>query len=384
MLSRQPASTVASAFLANTGLLNENERLVLRLIRQEHTMTRPELIPRTGLTQQSVHRLVDGLMDKGFVEIVGFTKGYRGQPAQILRVVANAAYSFGLSIGVERSRLCLLNLGGSVVERVTLESAPSSRADTLAALKAAIPDLLAARRVDRARLAGIGVALPASFVGEQRYLNPAAPLMEWGYFDVGQEMADVLQMPVWIENSATAAAIGEALGEVGRSAPSFIYLQFSYGFGGGVILDGAAYRGTYGNAGEFSAAFEDAENRTRPALQHLLEELEADGRAGITVESMLDRFDVDWPGVGRWLGRVQPQVDRIVNTLRGAFDLDVFVIGGDLPVSLGEILVSRIRTYGTYQAGVTIAPPRLVIGALGPSADMVGAANLPLVSTLLG
>ena len=55
-----------------------------------------------------------------------------------------------------------------------------------------------------------------------------------------------------MDNDATAAALGEHWRGIGDGAESFIYLYLGAGIGGGLVLDGQAYRGLRGNTGEIS------------------------------------------------------------------------------------------------------------------------------------
>lgn len=53
-------------------------------------------------------------------------------------------------------------------------------------------------------------------------------------------------LPIVIENDADAAALGEAHAGAGRGVSRFVYVTVSTGIGGGIVLDGAIYRGAGG------------------------------------------------------------------------------------------------------------------------------------------
>jgi len=103
------------------------------------------------------------------------------------------------------------------------------------------------------RYFGIGVAITGFFVGRGARVNPPEALEDLALIDLDAVLYEAFRLPVWIENDGAAAAIGESLLGVGRWAPSFAYLYFATGFGGGLIVDGAPVRGAHGNAGEFSS-----------------------------------------------------------------------------------------------------------------------------------
>jgi glucokinase len=69
--------------------------------------------------------------------------------------------------------------------------------------------------------------------------------------EMGAPAAELLGIPVWLENDASAAALGEHRFGAGREYRHFAHLTLGTGIGGGLVLDGRLYRGARGFAGEF-------------------------------------------------------------------------------------------------------------------------------------
>src|SRR3546814_16870783 len=57
-------------------------------------------------------------------------------------------------------------------------------------------------------------------------------------------------LPVFVENDAAAAAMGEMQLGLGQTLSSFFYILISSGLGGGIVVDGAYFRGADGRSGE--------------------------------------------------------------------------------------------------------------------------------------
>jgi glucokinase len=58
------------------------------------------------------------------------------------------------------------------------------------------------------------------------------------------------KIPIFVENDANAAGLGEYLFGAGRGSRDMVYLTISTGIGGGVIVDGNIMEGSKGTAGE--------------------------------------------------------------------------------------------------------------------------------------
>src|SRR3972149_5827666 len=63
-------------------------------------------------------------------------------------------------------------------------------------------------------------------------------------------MRAALGIPVFVDNDATAAALGECTFGAGRGYRHVVYVTVSTGIGGGIVIDGRIYRGASGAAGE--------------------------------------------------------------------------------------------------------------------------------------
>jgi glucokinase len=75
-------------------------------------------------------------------------------------------------------------------------------------------------------------------------------LLGWVDVPLGSMTRDEFGVPVYLENDATAAALGEHRFGAARDVGTMIYLTISTGVGGGAVIDGRLHRGAAGNGGE--------------------------------------------------------------------------------------------------------------------------------------
>ncbi|NUS72720.1 MAG: ROK family glucokinase [Corynebacteriales bacterium] len=78
-----------------------------------------------------------------------------------------------------------------------------------------------------------------------------APNLGWRGVPLRAQVSDATQLPVTVENDANAAAWAEYRFGAGRGGTNVVAVTVGTGIGGGVVLNGAVYRGSYGQAGEF-------------------------------------------------------------------------------------------------------------------------------------
>lgn len=97
---------------------------------------------------------------------------------------------------------------------------------------------------------GIGIACPGPLDSRSGVVLSPPNLPGWERIPLKERLEDRFQVPVCVENDANAAAWGEYLLGAGRWADPMIYITVSTGIGGGVVLDGALYRGADTYAGE--------------------------------------------------------------------------------------------------------------------------------------
>ena len=100
------------------------------------------------------------------------------------------------------------------------------------------------------QLHGLGIASPGAIDTVQGIVGGAPQLPGWRNVPLVEIMGQRLGIPVWLENDATAAALGEHRYGAGRGTRHMIYLTISTGVGGGLIIEGRLYRGASGAAGE--------------------------------------------------------------------------------------------------------------------------------------
>ncbi|PPT81829.1 transcriptional regulator [Xanthomonas theicola] len=351
---------------------------MLDSLRLAGTTTRAELSRITGLTVQSTVRLIDALAERGLVVIgASLAHGGRGKPGAAIALNPGHGHTVGYSIATDVLSLALLDFSGQVRATAEHPLCSAEPAALLLQLRETDAALLAAAGPGLGPRLGVGVAMTGFFVDATARINPPDPLRALGELSIGDWLAEALGLPVWVDNDGSVAAVGESLLGAGRQYRDFAYLYFSYGLGGGVVIDGACLRGAHGNAGEFAGMLPE-QGLERGTLELLRQMLIKDGVMLADIRALLAAYDPAWPTLERWIARVAPGLSLIVSAISAVFDPQAVVFGGRLPRDLSLRLIPQLRIDNQPRRGQVRPLPVLLPAAAMADASAVGAATLPL------
>ncbi|AXA42743.1 ROK family transcriptional regulator [Rhizobium leguminosarum] len=379
-----PLDHIAAHFLRDTQparVASRNERDLLRLIWKSPGIERSDLTEPLDLTQQSLHRIVARLHERGMLVFAHSETRRPGPPSPELTLRKDWCLTLGVSVNVGSIGLCLMGFG-EPLENMEIPQAGSSLSGEMDRIEAAVEDILARRGAKRRDVLGVGLAVAGHRMLETAF-NCPLPLAHWSLIDLAPLLGEQLGLPVWADNVARTAALAEAIFGVGRDVADFAYIAHLHGYGGGLVSGGMPFRGKFGNAGEFSVLFGRQDYEDRPALGVLLEHLRAKGRLNLTLRDLKNENLMDWDGVTEWVDRVTPAHNRAINAICAIFDPALIVLGGELPHSLARMLIERTEFNNLPRHGVLRDVPRLAVAQITDAPGAIGAALIPLFETVL-
>lgn len=153
--------------------------------------------------------------------------------------------TIGVDIGGTKVAAGVVDDQGKIVAqtlRPTAADRPDVVADTVADV---VRELSAGREIEAV---GVGAA---GFIDETRSMVRFAPNLAWRDEPLQKKISDLVGLPVVIENDANAMAWGETRFGAGRGQPHVVCVTLGTGIGGGLVFDGALYRGRWGAGAEF-------------------------------------------------------------------------------------------------------------------------------------
>lgn len=363
---------------------DHNQRVTLHGIRVLGPLTRVELAGITGLTGPAIANITKRLLQDGLIEEAGQRRGGRGQPPTKLVVRPDACYSIGINIDRDHITIVVVDFSGETLIRVS-EEVDFALPDQVRALyRRSIRNMLRKAGVDVAKVVGIGVAVPDD-LGLVDLPGRPAEYAAWDKTNMADLFREPLNLPVFVENDAAAAAMGEMQLGLGHTNNSFFYILISSGLGGGLVVDGSYLRGADGRSGElgFMRTVAGEEIQRMVSLSGLARHLERNGCHLADVMGAADPDEATSACVAAWIEDAARQLTVPLDAINCLINPAAVLVGGRLPTALLERLAERANELMQERANLlpTVAP--VIRAALSEDAPAVGAAILPFSHFLL-
>src|SRR6476620_3265459 len=227
-----------------------NERTVLEAIRSGAPISRAEISRRAGISKPTVSLALRSLLEAGLVREARHDPDGPSYGAVFFEPVAESALVLGLDVGARFLRGALCDLHGTVRARQDVELTGADARTALAAIGRLQRALVAAAGLGAAPIDGAVVGVPGVVDPGDRRLRLAENVPGLEGMAFGDDLVDLLGLPVAVENDINLAALGEQWRGVARGVEDFAFLSIGTGLGAGVVLGGRLHRGRHGAAGE--------------------------------------------------------------------------------------------------------------------------------------
>ena len=157
----------------------------------------------------------------------------------------------GVDLGGTNTRTALVARNGDILEKQKEETlAAEGHEKVIAKLIGNIDRQRANADQYGRRVAAVGVGAPGVIYEQTGVVVKSPNFPDWNDLPLKQILERELKLPVFIENDANAAALGEQWRGAAKDIRSMIFLTLGTGVGGGIILDGRIWHGADGMAGE--------------------------------------------------------------------------------------------------------------------------------------
>jgi glucokinase len=168
----------------------------------------------------------------------------------------------GVDIGGTTVKIGLLKIDGKIIKKWEIETKKSKDGTQVVDdIWDSVLITLTELSIDLEQLLGIGIGAPGFIDGENGYVYEAVNL-GWKDFNLADYMSSKSGLPVFVENDANIAVIGENWLGAGNHSKDVIAVTLGTGVGGGIITSGKILNGANGTAGEIGHIIVDTSGYT--------------------------------------------------------------------------------------------------------------------------
>jgi predicted NBD/HSP70 family sugar kinase len=373
---------------------------VLRLIAERGAVSRSAIADKLGLSRSTVTRVVQSLLEEGFVREGEAVGSHVGRKRILLELNPGHISFIGLDLAGQCMRGALADLRGAIIHRV--QSEPIKIGDGRSNLKMLddlIETLLQYARSEVVDISAMGIGVPASGLDIPHFTPIWAERLGWVDPQLERRIRDRYGLKTCIENDGDLGAISEQWLGAGKGADDLVYLSVGQGIGGGVIIGGRLHRGFHHVAGtpgsmipdpaclgrDYATTFGCLESlASESVIVRKASDAMAAGESSTLVSIVAETGEViDLPAVlnaaeggdnlaSRLVDYLADYLAIVVVNVASLIDPEVIVIGGYLGAA-GEGLLRRI--HNRAESAVR-AMPDLRLSTLGEDAVLLGAIAL--------
>lgn len=337
-----------------TDLKMLNRQSVYRLLEKKDELSRAEIARITKISIPTVMKIVAHFLETGIVSEAGDGVTAMGRKPQMLRFEPSAYYSVGVEYEGDYLRAGMVDLRGGI-DFVLQERVIGQFQEVVNhQLLSLVEKVISQSDVERARIAGIGMGVPA-VVDVERVTVSAAPMV--GILEdidckpILEGLSEQLKLPMYLENDTNAAALGEYAIGLHDATTDLLYVSLGSGLGAGLIVQGKLCRGRQNFGGEIGFMVFDRSFETNPARRGWLEDhvslqticakypffallMEGKARAEDGEDDLLKLADE----IGGYLALAITNINCLL-------DLDTVVLGGYTARLLGSRLTDAVNRY---------------------------------------
>lgn len=245
-----------------------NRRIVYDLLLHKGEMSRAEISRMTGISAPTVLKIVDYLKELGCIQEMGEGESALGRKPNLLRFDASIGYAIGVNFSGVDIKVGIVDFSGSICYKEQFPVVPDFKKVMKEILPEQIRDIVKRSGIAVEKIRGLSIGLPGVVNSSEKTIE-LAPLVgisdKLDYSVYITDLSDRLSMPVYFENDANMAAMGEFKSREYQNSDDLLFITIGKGLGAGLILGGKLRTGKRYFAGElgymiFDPAYRVANN----------------------------------------------------------------------------------------------------------------------------
>lgn len=225
------------------------KKRILHYLYQYGSLSGTSIGSRIGVSFPTALTLLNELIELKYVETYGTGASSGGRKPNMYRLYENSIYVVACELGRYEGKITIYNAHNIAVAAVTRFETSIDDNELVNKIYFNAQKLIEAQGIDEDRIYGIGLTMPG-LIDEIGGINHT--IKNIAYQNVKERLEAKFEKLVYVNNDARMQAYGEYIFGKAKGHANAVIINWSWGIGMGMILNGKLYNGSTGFAGELS------------------------------------------------------------------------------------------------------------------------------------
>lgn len=164
-------------------------------------------------------------------------------------MINKKTFFIGIDLGGTAIKIALVDQDGRIIDKTEASTPKNGSAAVIEKMHQMMKQITSHNQIEFQTINGIGIGVPGFVDLSRGYIYELVNL-GWKDVPLKQHLQQQTGLPVFVENDANAAALGEMWTGAGEGAKYLVMVTLGTGIGGGVVINGEVLHGANGMAGE--------------------------------------------------------------------------------------------------------------------------------------
>lgn len=153
-------------------------------------------------------------------------------------------YNIGIDLGGTNIAAGIVDKKGKLIFKTSVKTeAEKGFSNIIGKMGETINTLLTENNIELSQIDGIGIGCPGSIDSKNNIIIYSNNI-ELENAKIGEELAKIINKPIFISNDANCAALGESISGAAAGHKDVVMITLGTGVGGGVIIGGKIFEGS--------------------------------------------------------------------------------------------------------------------------------------------
>ncbi len=222
---------------------------ILRLLYHKSPQSASVLSKKTNVSLPTIRSILDDLIDDKIVCSTGIGDSQGGRKPTIYSISSDAFYILAVELGHYKAKAVIYNSLNNEISSIQEFETNIDDPKLEITVEKILDSLLKETGLAKDKIAAIGLSMPG-LIDSENGINRT--IKKPDDRNIVDRLSRQLKIKTYIENDARMQALGEFVFGKAKSTSNTLVINWSWGLGLGMILNGEIYNGSNGCAGELS------------------------------------------------------------------------------------------------------------------------------------